>query len=186
MVNEVMARAVTGIDDELITDDYTASAKKKSRKPLYALVSIAACLVLVFTAVLLSAPNRTQVYLQGEKITHKPVLVSSPLSEAFISPRVSPELTISLTLDLGKAETRIYTSEGKFTLCSINQDTLFYEGNDYIADKSTAKKECSLYWTIENPDSENTYTLTLEDKETRILRLKYDENQQNWMIFIEK
>ncbi len=185
MVNEVMAQAITGIDDELITDAYTASAKKKSRKPIYTIASVAACLVLIFTAIFLSVPKGTQIYLDGEKITEAPVLVSSPLSVASVSPRVSPELTVHLTVDF-KSQTRIFTDDGNFSVCGINQDTLFYEGNDYIADKSTAKKECSLYWTIENPDSENTYTLTLEDKETRILRLKYDENQQNWMIFIEK
>lgn len=185
MVNEVMAQAITGIDDELITDAYTASAKKKSRKPSYAIVYIAACLVLIFTAIFLSAPKGTQIYLDGEKITEAPVLVSSPLSVASVSPRVSPELTVHLTVDF-KSQTRIFTDDGNFSVCGITEDTLFYTGRDFTADKETAKKALSLYWTVENPDTAKTYTLTLEGKKTRILNLKYDENQQNWTIFIEK
>lgn len=186
MVNEVMARAVTGIDDELITDAYNATGKKHNRKSLYTIVSVAACLVLVFTAVFMSAPKSPSVYLDSEKISNSPVLVSLPLSASHITPRLSPELTLRLTVDLGKAETRIYTSDGEFSLCGINQDTMFYEGSDYTTDKQTAKKELSLYWTVENPDTNKTYTLTLEGKETQILKLEFDENQQNWTIFIEK
>ena len=185
MVNEVMAQAITGIDDELITDAFNATSRKHSRKPIYTIASVAACLVLIFTAIFLSAPKGTQIYLDGEKITGAPVLVSSPLSVASVNPRVAPELTVHLTVDF-KSQTRIFTDDGNFSVCGINSDTLFYEGNNFTANNKTAEEELSLYWTVENPDTAKTYTLTLEGKKTRILNLKYDENQQNWTIFIEK
>lgn len=185
MVNEVMAQAITGIDDELITNAYNAYNKKHNKKTIYAIISVAACLVLVFTAGFLFAPKNTQVYLDGEKITGNPVIVSSPLSTASISPRLSDELSVHLTLDF-KAETRIFTDSGSFSVCGITEDTLFYTGRDFTADKETAKKTLSLYWTVENPETDKTYTLTLEEKQSRILKLQYDENLQNWTIFIEK
>ena len=59
MINEVMAKAVTGIDDKLILDAEAKIRKKPSFRPIYGVCALAACLVLVFTFIF-SAPKLLQ------------------------------------------------------------------------------------------------------------------------------
>ena len=161
MANEVMARAITGIDDKLITDAYSASHKKRNLKPLYSIGAMAACLVLILTTVFALSPKGTQIYLYSEKVTDTPCIVNevSPVSS---STRIkTQELTIPFDIKL-TGETKI------------------------LAEKEIAKKELSLYWTIESPEKTETYTLTLEGTKTQILTLEYDEESYNWSVFIEK
>ncbi len=186
MANEVMAKAITGIDDELIVNAYTASRKKRNLKPLYSIGALAACLVLIFTVIFGTSSKGTDIYLNSDKITSDPVAVTSPLSLASNSPRATTQpISIHFELDL-KGETEITCSQGTFKICGINQDTLFYTGSNYLVEKDVAKKPLSLEWTVNNPDEATTYTLTFEGKETQILNLKFDENQNNWTVFIEK
>lgn len=185
MANEVMARAITGIDDKLITDAYSASHKKRNLKPLYSIGAMAACLVLILTTVFALSPKGTQIYLYSEKVTDTPCIVNevSPVSS---STRIkTQELTIPFDIKL-TGETKITCSEGTMKLCGVNQDTLFYSGSSFLAEKEIAKKELSLYWTIESPEKTETYTLTLEGTKTQILTLEYDEESYNWSVFIEK
>lgn len=186
MVNDVMARAITGIDDDLITEAYKATGKKNNLRFLYTAVSAAACFILLITAVFLASPKAPTVYLDSNKVTSTPVVVSSPLSVASVTPRTAQDVTISLDVNLNGAETRISCSQGTFTLCGKNQDTLFFEGSDFTADKHIAKKGLSLYWTVKSPDKSQVYTLTLEGKKTQLLNLEFDEKLNNWTIFIEK
>lgn len=186
MVNEVMARAITGIDDDLITDAYKSSKKKGNIRFLYTAVSVAACFILIITAVFLTFPKSPAVYLDSEKVTSTPLAVSSPLSVASATPRATQDVTITLDVSLNKTETRISCSQGTFTLCGKNQDTLFYKGTDFTTDKDISKKDLSLCWTVESPEKSEVYTLTLDGKETQVLNLKFDENLNNWTIFIEK
>ena len=186
MVNEVMAQAITGIDDDLVCEAYNATGKKGSIKFLYTTASIAACIVLVLTAVLFAVPKAPAVFIDSNKLTSAPIEVSSPVSPASVTPRTLQDVTVNLDINLRKTETRISCTEGTFTLCGKNQDTLFFEGTDFTADKYIAKKDLSLYWTVKSPEENKTYTLTLEGKETQILTLQFDKDLNNWTIFIEK
>ena len=186
MVNEVMAQAITGIDDDLIIDAYKASKKKGNIRFLYSAVSVAACFILIITAVFLTLPKTPAVFMDNKKVTSAPIAVSSPLSVATITPRYTQQITVNLDVSLKKTETRISCTEGTFKLCGKHQDSLFYEGNDFTADKDISKKDLSLCWTVNSPDESEIYTLSLEGKETQVLNLKFDENLNNWTIFIEK
>ncbi len=186
MANEVMARALSEIDDELIVNAYTASRKKRNLKPLYGIGAAAACLVLIFTVIFGTLSKDTKVYLNSDKVTSTPVAIASPLSPASMFPRATTGvLSIHFELDL-KGETEITCSQGTFSICGINQDTLFYTGSKHLVEKEIAKKPLSLQWTINDPDEATTYTLTLDGNKTQILNLKFDENQNNWTVFIEK
>ncbi len=181
MANEVMAKALSGIDDELIVNAYKASTKKRNLKPLYSISAIAACLVLIFTLILSTSGNTTAVFLNNEKVTSSPQIVTSPLSTASVSPRaISNTLTLPLEINLS-SQTSIKCSQGTIAVYEKDTDALIYSGNTY-----TAKTDVSLLWTVNDPDEAKVYTLTLEGKKAQVLKLKFDENENNWTIFIEK
>lgn len=186
MANEVMAKALSGIDDELIVNAYKASTKKRNLKPLYSISAIAACLVLIFTAMFALPQKSTQIYLYSEKVTHIPCIVNQPSALSSLPRTYSQDLSIPLDVKLA-GETKITCSQGTIAPCGENQDCFYYTtGNTFLADKDTAKNPLSLLWTIESPDETKTYTLTLEGKKTEVLTLSFDEESLNWTIFIEK
>ncbi len=181
MANEVMAKAITGIDDELIVNAYTASRKKRNLKPLYTIGTLAACLTLIFTVIFSTFSKGTEIYLNSDKVTSNPVAIASPLFPASMSPRaINDTLTLSLEIDLS-SHTSISCSQGTIAVYEKGTDTLIYSGNT-----CTSENDVSLVWTINDPDEAKNYTLTLEGKKTQILKLNFDENQNNWTIFIEK
>lgn len=181
MANEVMAKAITDIDDQLIIDAHSAKGKKRRLRPLYGIGAVAACLILIFTAVFSLSAKDTQVYMYSDRITSTPSAVTSPLSLASSSQRaLNVALTLPLELKLS-AETAITCSQGAIDIYHKDTDSLIYSGDSY-----TAQEDVNLVWIIEQPNSDESYTLTLKGKDTMILNLEFDENQNNWMIFIEK
>ncbi|MBQ7999704.1 MAG: hypothetical protein IJ298_00620 [Ruminococcus sp.] len=181
MANEVMAKAITGIDDRLIIDAHSAKSKKRNFRPLYSIGAVAVCLVLIFTAVFALSPKGTQVYMYSDKITSTPCAVTSPLSLASSSQRsLNMALTLPLELKLS-AQTTITCSQGAIDIYHKGTDSLIHSGDSY-----TAQEDVNLVWIIEEPHTDKVYTLTLTGKDTLILNLEFDETQNNWMIFIEK
>ena len=75
MKNELLARAITEMDDKLITDaQMTPFAKRKYKK--YLGFCAAACFVFVCGAVFLFGHiGRTEIFINGEPVSDQPIAV---------------------------------------------------------------------------------------------------------------
>lgn len=175
MKNEVMAKAVTGIDEKLISDaEHTK--KKNTLRPVISICAVAACLVLVFTFIFASGTRRTEpeLLMNDIKITDSPVLVESP--KTAMARATNPSLVVYLTLNT-KESTKIHVSDGEMTVVSAGDtDTLYYKGTEYTTDIPV-----NLHWDINDADTSATYTLTLGESEA-VYTLGYDEVSSNWSI----
>ena len=174
MINEVMAKAVTGIDENLISDAEKVTKKRNIIRPVFSVCAVAACLVLVFTFIFTANSNKTELFLSNSKITQSPTAVDVPMTAMIRA--VDYNLTVNLDL-YTKGATKITISGGEMNICSKgNTDTLYYTGTEYTADIPV-----SIHWTVDGSDIQKAYTLTLNDGES-IYTLSYDETASNWSI----
>lgn len=175
MINEVMAKAVTGIDDKLILDAEAKIRKKPSFRPIYGVCALAACLVLVFTFIFSApkAPAVPELFMDNAVIGSSPVNLNSP---ATVQSRETNQLLyLNLSLKISE-ETEISVSHGTMNICSSgNTDTLLYSGIKYTTDKPV-----SIHWYLDGTDINSVYTLTLND--SIIYTLSYDDSTSLWSI----
>ena len=175
MNNGVMMAAMAEIDDTLITDAEEASRKKKSLKPLYAVCSLAACLVLAFTFMftLQKSHDNPRLFVNGTEISQKPFQVDVPMVAR--NREYSSDITIPLTIEVND-DTRIRVSYGTMDICSP-QDTneIYYSGTEYKTDRPV-----NIQWHLDGSDINSVYTLTLN--EDVVYTLLYDNNTALWSI----
>ena len=175
MINEVMAKAITGIDDRLIEEANEKASKKPSFRPIYGLCALAACLVLVFTFIF-SAPKGNigpELMVNDTVISDSPVSLNIPVSAQ--ARDTSKDITLDFSLK-NSEETKVSVSHGTMNICSSgNTDTLYYTGTEYTTDKSV-----SIHWYLDGTDINTVYTLTLND--STIYTLSYDDSTSLWSI----
>lgn len=175
MKSEVMAAAITGIDEKLIADAGNIGKKKRSLKPIYGICALAACLVLVFTF-MLTGKEKTktpQLLINGTEISQTQIMANAP--KAYLARETSNELCVELTLSTERDAT-LKVSHGKMDICSADDtNTLYYTGNEY-----TTRESVSIYWYIDEPDIKKSYNLTID--EDTVYNLSYDEISGNWLI----
>lgn len=176
MINEVMAKAVAEIDDNLISDAEKATRKRNIIRPIFTVCAVAACLVLVvsFIFTLANQPT-TQLLLNDTEVTDIPMAIDAP-AEA-MARSVSNYFTVSLTLEAYES-TDIRISGGKMNVCSAGDtDTLYYTGTEY-----TTEIPVNLHWVVDGSDTSSAYNLTISGDEESIYALIYDENTSMWSI----
>ncbi|MBE6737719.1 MAG: hypothetical protein E7566_03570 [Ruminococcaceae bacterium] len=175
MKSEVIIKALTDIDDKLITEAETYKASKKNFRPIYALCAIAACLVLVFSFIFSLPKNNTtaKLLLGGEVISDSPLEVHLPATAS--AREINNKLSLSLTLQISD-DTNIKVSHGKMDICSSdNTDTLYFSGTEYTTDKPV-----NINWYLDGTDINSVYKLTLGD--SIVYTLSYDESISLWSI----
>lgn len=175
MKNEVMAQAMTYIDDELITQAGNAKPAKKSFRPVYSLIAVAACIVLVFTFIFAFPKNYTQsnLLINGEIITDSPFKIDLPVTAQ--ARDLSQSISLFLTLQISE-DTKIKVSHGKMDICSSdNTDTLYFSGTEYTTDKPV-----NINWYLDDTDINSVYTLTLSD--STVYNLSFDTDSSLWTI----
>lgn len=175
MKNEVMARAVTDIDDNLITEAQVITKRSNRLRPVYSIAALAACLVLVFTLIFnVVSSGSFGLFIGNEKISDKPIAVNSPT--AAYARIITREQTVSLSLKT-KEPTKITVSAGVMSVCSAGQtDTLYHKGTEYTTDIPV-----NIHWTVDGSDTTKSYTLTLNDGE-EVYALSFDEGTSLWSI----
>ena len=175
MKSEVMAAAITGIDEKLIADASNIGKKKRSLRPIYGICALAACLVLVFTFMFTGKEKTVspQLFINGTEISQTQIMASSP--KTHLARETSNEICVELTLSTER-DTALKVSHGKMDICSTDDTgTLYYTGNEY-----TTRESVSICWHIDEPDIKKSYNLTI-DEET-VYNLSYDETSGNWLI----
>ena len=171
MKNEVLVRAITDIDDELIVSAHRhAFSKRKIIKHFSAYV--AACLVLVCGIIFLSHSNsEPEILINGVVVSSKPVTVMSP------NTRQTVMNVITIPFDI--------VSNGDLTITAIDGTIEVYSSktNEQICvgQFCKAKGSMTVKWTIENPDRSQTYKIQVNNKKTTLI-LQYEQTTHEWII----
>lgn len=170
MKNEVMARAITQLDDDLIEQAFAAK-KIPFRAPIWA---VAACLALVCSLGLgilfMGSPTAR---IGGQPIPQQGMVLEhpTPLTKDFRS-------TGGITVDLEVSAGAVWAKEGLLEAYSAESGELLHSGRFY-----RSAKDVLLRWTITNPDPANRYTLRLGSVKT--LRLLFDSESNQWKIITQ-
>lgn len=165
MNNEIMARAVTELDDALIADAHTFSKKSRYNRPASRLLA-AACITVVICAVFAFLfYERIEVSVNGETVSGRPLVVAG----SSLNRSVPQELSVDITIRTDKPVI-VKASDG------------FIGTDDPGADRKTLEinEDTTLVWTLKNPDIGQRYFLSL-DRETDLM-LSYDESLNKWTI----
>lgn len=177
MKNELLANAITEIDDALIVAARTDVRSAKRRlPPRRAMCAAAACfLLLCGIAFLLLRGSAPRIVVNGQTLGKAPIQIDA-LSPASSDLRLYGEGEFAILLELKSRETlSLRTDAGSIEVYSETQQLL------------SAGKECTqrgpftVCWTIPSPDTEMTYTLHLDPGGT-VLTLSYDRQQGHWIL----
>ncbi len=175
MMNEVLANAVTGIDENLISDAENAGRKKNIIRPVFSICAVAACLVLVFTFIFTFGARYTgpELIMNDCIITDAPAFVDVPMTA--MARETCASIEVHLTLNT-RENTSIRISGGEMSVVSAeNTDTLYYTGTEYTTDIPV-----NIHWRVDGSDTTTAYTLTLGGK--TVYELTYDESDSLWSV----
>ncbi len=172
MNNNVMAAAMSDIDDKLITDAEHQTALRPNLRVIYSVTSLAACLVLIFSLIMFTGFGASsEITLYGNKVSSEAILIETPAPASF---RTNAVLEIPLDVEVRK-DLNLKTSDGTIEVFKKGTDNLLFAGDNYNAEESV-----SLVWTIESPLENKTYELTLNDKD--VISVVYDRTHSCWTI----
>lgn len=179
MKNEVLVRAITEIDEELIVSAHrSASSGRKSIKYLGALA--AACLLLVCGGIFLFHKNGVKTDITGSDIGivfGEPVASTQQFKIATYDLLQTPQSVITVPFEI--------VSEEKLTITAVDGTITVYsaETNEqiYIGQSCEIDDDVKAEWVIEDPDTEETYLIKVNNKET-VFTLRYDQREEKWSV----
>ena len=175
MKNEVFARAITGIDDELIMSAHESTGKvKKNRSIFY--ICVAACLVFVCGIALLAQhSDRPEISVYGNTLSDKPVLIDVPAPLSSDARQIVLNI-ISVPLEIVTDDNiNINAVDGMIEVYSLKNSKLLYSGQSCGISDSVA-----VQWIIEDPDFSRIYRLEVDNAD--VLLLSYNEDNKNWIM----
>lgn len=184
MKNEILAQAMTNIDDALIAeaDEKAARGSKVTSRSLtrnlYRFGSLAACLLILVGLIITASLNGQDVLLYGESIADSPRTVNEymPRALAYVVDTLEVEdVTIPLELEF-KKETKLSLTEGSMIVLDSEGNTVL-EGVEYLA-----KGNVSIIITIPG----NTEECIIETDRGYNIVLTQDGESNVWYVNIEK
>ena len=164
MKHEMMLRAIGEIDDDLVAEACAHRAHKKNAA--VRMLAAAACLALILTAAFTASRNaeRDTLYIAGTALAGTPVPIDSPAPLALDGRSMDtppPCVALSIESRSGDAPT-VSVSEGVL-------DSPADSSPRALSSRSAASGE-ALTWTVEAPDENTRYTLSLDGKAAAVLR----------------
>ncbi len=177
MKNEILATAMTHIDDALIAEAderCTRGAKITARtlmRNIYRYGALAACLVLAIGVLIAGNIGGQDVLLYGESIENSPRTVYEYMPLAIVIENSS----IPLELEF-KKETTLNLTSGSMIVLDENGNTLC-EGNEYVASGKVV-----IILTVPS----DTEECIIETDRSYNIVLRPDSNSGVWYVNIEK
>ena len=177
MKNELLAKAITEIDDALIVAARADVRPAKRKLPLrHAMYAAAACfLLLCGIAFLLLRSSTPKIVVYGQTLENAPIPIAAHAS-ATSDLRLYEEGELAILLELkSRKAVSIQADDGSIEVYSATQQLL------------SAGKECTkqgpltVCWRIPSPNAEKVYTLRLDPGGT-VLSLSYDAQQDQWIL----
>ncbi len=184
MKNEILAQAMTHIDDALIAEAderRTRGANITARtlmRNVYRYGAVAACLILAIGVLIAGNIGGQDVLLYGESIADSPRTVAEYMPRAvayYVDTFEIEDVSLPLELEF-KKETTLTLAEGSMLVLDQNGDTL-YEGNEFVANGSV-----SIIVTLPG-DTEEAVITTSRGYD---IVLKQDSESHIWYVNIEK
>lgn len=173
MKHEMMLRAIGEIDDDLVAEACAHRAHKKNAA--VRMLAAAACLALILTAAFTMVRNaeRDTLYIAGTVLTGSPVPIDSPMPLALDGRSMdAPPLCVALSFESRSGDAlRVSVSEGVL-------DSPADSSPRALSSRSAASGE-ALIWTVEAPDENARYTLSLDGRAAAVLR--YDGAKGCWV-----
>lgn len=167
MKNEVMARAITQIDDDLIEQAHAVKKRNFHAKAW----ALAACLALVCSLGLgmlfMGSPT---AQIDGNPIPKQGIVLDSP-TPLNTEPRAIGEITVEIEVSAGA----VWAKEGLLEVYSAENGALLHSGRFY---RST--QDMLLRWTVAEPDPAKSYTLQLGSAQK--LLLFFDCKSNSWKV----
>lgn len=182
MKNELMARAMSHIDNALIEEAEEMPKRNVLAPELLGKLTryggMAACMMLVIGAVLLGTLRGPEVLLYGEEVTTEARMVNEyiPRSVTYsVSPAEATPSIIPLELEF-KRSTSLATDTCEMIVLDNSGDVI-YQGGEYVADGKT-----SLCLSL--PEGTDNCIIAT-DRGYKIV-LNMDEESGLWYVNIEK
>ena len=172
MKNEVLVRAITEIDEDLIVSAHrSASSKRISVKYFGALA--AACLLLICGVVFLFHKNDSK----PEIVFGEPVVSTQQSKIATFDLMQTSQLVITVTIEIDPEQALdITAADGEISVYAAETYKLIYVGQSYEVNEPVIAE-----WTIEDPDTDKTYRFTVKNKKS-VFILQYDQTKDQWTI----
>ncbi len=177
MKNEVMAKAITGIDDDLIVSAHTNTVSRQKKKKWIYICAAEACLIALFFAILSTQhKDEMKIRINGNAVSDEPVFIDvpAPLSSD-IRQTTFQAITVPIELIIN-GNSGIHAVDGTIEVSSAETEEILCIGQYYMADESV-----NIRWIIENAEINKSYQLWLKN-DTIVLALSYDKNTGNWKL----
>lgn len=179
MKNEILAKAITGIDDDLIADAHKLPASKVI--PFRKWGAVAACLaVIISAAIWFSADNGTAITVFNQKLSSEPVIISQSQDNPDIrtySQSETIQLAAEIDIDV-QGETLISVSSGSMQIVDDGGSILLYDGKSYKTDKNV-----QIIWNVEANSDTTRFEMTVKSKkETDTVILDYNVQNREWTV----
>ena len=178
MKNEIMARAITEIDDDIIAeacDNVVPFRKKRSARAVF---FAAACIALVAVSSLMLAQrvNTPVILAYGNVMTDEPVNAGTAAAGKSVGAS-SDESVLSIPLEVRRGkEVKLSADGGTLDVSHAKSGELLYSGT-----LCSVKAPVLIEWTVTNPDTEKSYSLSINDG-SAVITLMYDNETENWFI----
>ena len=172
-----MARAITGIDEDLISDAHTVQKTKVIfwKK----LGMLAAGLVLIISAAFLFRPDAgTSIRVSGQKLTAQSVTVKEEDTGAAVRAySFEPVVTFTVPMELQVGGyTVISVTGGSLQVFDSGGSSLLYEGETF-----STEDDVRIFWTVEIDGTAARFEMTVEGEKTAdTVILTYDGGE--WKI----
>lgn len=174
MKNEAIARAITEIDDELISSARSDAPRRRVNGRIYG-VCAAACLMLICCLTLALRSGKIKISVYGQDIAKNSVVTVPENGDAASTRRYDREgICIPITVKTN-ADFTIKVSYGELEL--VTDDGTLTEKYSRALNVSGS---ADMIWSVEQPDKEQTYTFEINGEEA--LRLSYDRTSSSWQI----
>lgn len=171
MKNEVLARAITGIDDDLIVSAHRPAFFKRRMIKCFGAFA-AACLVLVCGIFFLSHNNRKlEILINGTAVSSQPVSVIP--NDARQITATANVITVPLEI----------VSNGDLTIAAVDGTIEVYSSQTNericVGQFCKTKDSVTVRWIIDDPDHSQTCKMRVNDQE---LILRYEQTTNKWII----
>lgn len=179
MKNEILAKAITGIDDDLIADAHTVPTPKLI--PFKRIAALAACFaVIISTAMWFSSNGKAAITVFNKKLSAEPVIISQAIDNPDIRAySQSEDVQFAAEINIRvNGETTISVSSGSMQITDLDGNILMYQGAEY-----KTEKDVQIIWSVEATADVTQFKMTVKGKqETNEVLLDYDPTDRKWAI----
>ena len=173
MKNEVLVRAITEIDDELIVSAHRTQRSKKN--PIMYIGTLAAACLLLICGVIFILHGDGEIESTPGIVLGEPTVSTQSISTLDLR-NTTAQTVVTVTFDIDyDGDLTIAADDGTMTVFSNFSGT---KEQIYVGQFCETNGSVTVEWTLSSPDSSQTYRIKVNNKET--VALRYDQTTEQW------